>query len=98
MWLTVNWPPTFPRTQADFEEWQVFADELIERGDRRLGELLAHGLALVPNTDTLAMFQTLARKVCQEYRWFDVGWCLGRVRSSSSLSQSTAASGLSANG
>ncbi len=71
-----------PRSAAELDAWGVFADLLIERGDR-LGNHLALELALpaVPVAEQLASFQKSAAKVCRTPPLFCASWVLGHVHS-----------------
>ena len=72
--------PPLPRALSELGAWGVFADLLIERGDR-LGNHLALELALpaVSNDEQLASFQKSAAKVCRTPAPFSASWMLGHV-------------------
>ncbi|MBL8950348.1 MAG: hypothetical protein JNK82_06205 [Myxococcaceae bacterium] len=74
-------PAHLPRTEDDLAVWRVYADALLERGDR-LGELLAFELALPPEPDELAIQRlwALARKRCKVSGALSAGWSLGHAR------------------
>ncbi|MDP1829770.1 MAG: hypothetical protein Q8L48_41270 [Archangium sp.] len=73
--------PPFPRTLADLDSWRVFADQLIERGDR-LGPYLAWELSLgaEPSREQLHTFHKNALRLCRVPRLFSATWLLGQVR------------------
>jgi len=75
-------PKSLPRSIDELAQWRVFADALLERGDR-LGELIAVDLALgrAPSSEDLRRFWSLTRRRCRPFRFFDVAWCLGFARS-----------------
>jgi len=73
--------PAFPASEADLDEWVVYADWLQIKGDPR-GELIARELALPPIVprDQLAEFQRLATRFCRQQRAARFGHCLGHIR------------------
>lgn len=74
--------PPFPTSLEELEPWQVFADQLIEQGDR-LGPYLAYELSLgaQPTKEQLVAFQKRAQRVCRVPKPFTATWMLGHVRS-----------------
>jgi hypothetical protein len=73
--------PRFPTTLGELDDWSVYADFLMTRGDGR-GELIAHELALGEPIDPAAVqaFHELARPLCRQGRTATFGFCLGHIR------------------
>lgn len=71
-----------PHTPADLDEWSVYADYLMTRGDPK-GERIARELAIpaVPTPDQLAAFRAIApRRGVQPDAAVSLAWCLDHVR------------------
>ena len=71
----------FPQSLQDLDAWHVFADQLIERGDK-LGAYLAAELSLGPHSsrEQLVAFQKRAQRVCTVPDTLSATWMLGHVR------------------
>ncbi|MDP2273661.1 MAG: hypothetical protein Q8N23_23100 [Archangium sp.] len=73
--------PGFPRSLQDLDAWHVFADQLIERGDK-LGAYIAAELSLGPHSsrEQSVAFQKRAQRVCSVPGTLSATWMLGHVR------------------
>jgi hypothetical protein len=73
--------PSLPVSREDLDAWQVYADQLTERGDR-LGPYLAYELSLgaEPSEEQLTVFHKKALRICRVPRQFAATWVLGQVR------------------
>jgi hypothetical protein len=73
--------PPFPTSVEQLAPWQVFADQLIERGDR-LGPYLSYELSLgaQPTLEQRIGFGKRALRVCRVPRPFSATWMLGHVK------------------
>ena len=73
--------PPLPTSLRELGAWQVFADQLTEKGNR-LGPYLAYELALgsKPTKEQLAVFHKMAQRICKVPKQFSATWMLGQVR------------------
>jgi len=73
--------PPFPTTLAELAPWRVYADQLLERGER-LGSYLSAELSLgdAPSEDQLTSLHKQALRVCRVPKLFEATWLLGHVR------------------
>lgn len=73
--------PALPRTLGELDAWRVYADALLERGDR-LGRLLSVDLNLsaAPSVEQLRAFQHLAVRRCRNRTFAGAEWILGFAR------------------
>lgn len=73
--------PPFPTTLAELAPWRVYADQLLERGER-LGSYLSSELSLgdAPSKDQLTSLHKQALRVCRVAKTFEATWLLGHVR------------------
>ena len=75
-------PPHLPASEAELDDWSVYADYLLTIGDRR-GELMAIDLALpaIVDADDVIAYQTKARASCPlQAAATRVVWSLAHVR------------------
>ena len=74
--------PPFPSSLDELGPWQVYADQLLERGER-LGSYLAYELSLgdQPTEAELTSFHKQGLRACRVPRTFEAAWTLGHVRS-----------------
>lgn len=73
-------PDRLPTSEADLDEWSVYADALLAAGDPR-GEALALelGLPAEPSDEQLAAFQAVAGRVPTRSKITALTWSLGHV-------------------
>jgi hypothetical protein len=74
-------PPPFPTSLAELAPWRVYADQLLERGER-LGTYLAYELSLgdEPTEAELTSFHKQGLRACRVPRSFEAAWTLGHAR------------------
>jgi len=77
----VNRPEHLPRTEADLEDWSVYADYLQTRDDPR-GEAIALDVALPvgPTPEQLATFHLAMRPFVRRREESPVAWCVAHAR------------------
>ena len=73
--------PPLPTTLQELGAWQVFADQLTEKGNR-LGPYLAYELSLgsKPAKEQLTAFHKMALRICKVPKQLSAAWMLGQAR------------------
>lgn len=79
--MTDHRPARLPRGEGDLDEWSVYADALLVRGEP-LGEVLAYELALPAaiTREQVATFHALVQPHVWPRNTLRIGWCLGHAR------------------
>jgi hypothetical protein len=77
----MNPPARLPAATGDLDEWSVYVDWLLQEDDPR-SEFLAFELSLPadPDRESLAAFQSMAKRWCRSRPATPTTWCLGHAR------------------